>query len=86
MDVERRKNVAVYVRVARQPDVGRDSESQRRAIEQFCRDNNQVVAATVMATCLAVDQFCRQLLRTLAQCASDETSGRESDRGDRHAH
>jgi hypothetical protein len=26
------------------------------------------------------------LLRTLAQCASDETSGRESDRGDRHAH
>ena len=53
MDVERKKNVVAYVRVARARAVGGDATAQRRAIERYCRENNLVVAAALQASATA---------------------------------
>ncbi|WP_164515386.1 hypothetical protein [Microbacterium sp. 10M-3C3] len=85
MDVERKRNVAVYVRVARVRDVGRDTEAQRRDIERYCRENNLVVAATLRTTRLTVDRSSREMLRARAQFALDASMEQGSDRADRDA-
>ncbi|MEV8222548.1 MULTISPECIES: recombinase family protein [Dietzia] len=85
MDVERKKNVVAYVRVARARAVGGDATAQRRAIERYCRENNLVVAATLQATRLAVDRSSKEVLRALARCPFDVSLRQGSDRGGRHA-
>lgn len=85
MDVERKRDGAVYVRVARARSVGRDTEAQRRDIERYCRENNLVVAATLRTTRQAVDRSSREMLRALAQFAFDASMGQGSDRSDRDA-
>jgi len=85
MDVERKRNVAVYVRVARARDAGRDTEAQRRDIQRYCRENNLVVAATLRTTRRAVDRSSGEMLRALVQFAFDASMGQGSDRGGRDA-
>lgn len=85
MNVERKRNVAVYVRVASAQDVSKDTEAQRRATERYCRENNLVVATSLRTTRLAVESSSREMLRALAQFAFDASVGQGSDRGGRHA-
>ncbi len=85
MDVERKKNVVAYVRVARARAVGGDAAAQRRAIERRCRENNLVVEATLRATRLAADRSSTEVLHALARYPFGVSLRQGSDRGGRHA-
>ncbi len=85
MDVERKKNVVAYVRLARAGGVGGDAVAQRRAIERRCRENNLVVEATLRATRLAVDRSSTEVLRALVRYPFGVSLRQGSDRSGRHA-